>query len=128
MKAKKPIFLYRGQRFDVECAVRTNGKCESKVFLDSLTVSDRAKIIKNIKRFANAGKIRNREKFKKVEGTDFWEFKEFQTRILMYYCARGHIALTHGFVKKGDRIPKQQIERAYTIKEEYELIRKRWEA
>ena len=88
--------------------------------------SQRAKILKIIKRYADFGSIQNKEQFKKVEGC-FWEFKEYQTRILMYQCStRGHIALTHGFFKKGDKIPRNQIERAIHIKQEYDLIRKEW--
>ena len=127
MQKKRPIILYEGQKFRVECAIRKNGTCESKEFLDSLDNSNRVKIIKIIKHFAQRGLISNREKFKKVEGTNFWEFKEFQLRILMYYCAtRSVVALTHGFRKKGDRIPKPMIERAEQIKAEYDEIREGW--
>jgi phage-related protein len=99
---------------------------ENKAFLDSLDTSQRAKIVKIIKRYADFGYIRNKEQFKKVEGC-LWEFKEYQTRILMYHCStRGRIALTHGFVKKKDKVPRNQIDRATEIKNEYDSIRKGW--
>lgn len=119
----EPIVFYEGQRFIVECAIRSNGISESRRFLDDLNKPLRAKIVKIIKRFADAGWIRNSEQFKKVEGA-IWEFKEFQRRILMYYCAPGCTALTHGFKKKGNRIPKGQIDRAKQIMLEYDEIRK----
>lgn len=125
VKRNRPIILLKGQFFVVECAIRKNGTCESKDFLNSLDISNRAKIIKIIKRYADFGIIYNREQFKKIEGS-IWEFKEYQTRILMYHCAPGCIALTHGFIKKRGRIQRGEIERAIQIKNEYDLIGKEW--
>ena len=42
----------------------------------------------------------------------------------MYHCSRRVIALTHGFEKKGDKIPEGQMERTRRIKEEYDSIRR----
>jgi hypothetical protein len=123
---KKPIIFFVGQRFVVECAIRSNADCPSKDFIDSLNNQDKPKIIRTIKRYANFGTIFNKEQFKKVEGTEFFEFKSFQIRIFMYHCSLGRIALTHGFNKKGDRIPPGEIERAYLIREEYDLTRRGW--
>lgn len=119
---KKKITLYKGQYFFVECAIRTNGNSESKDFLDSLDNSQRAKILKVINRYADFGKIFNKEKFKKVGGSIF-EFKDFQTRILMYQCDRRCIVLTHGFIKKGGRTPKKEIDKANQIMGEYNSVR-----
>ena len=118
--------MLAGERVVVECVIRANGNSPSKDFLDSLNNKDRPKIMRIIKRYANFRVIFNKEQFKKVEGTDFFEFKSFQIRLLMYHCSLGRIALTHGFKKKGDRIPRSEIKRAYRIKEEYDLIRRGW--
>jgi phage-related protein len=120
----RPIIIYNGSLFAVEGAISANGECESKDFLDALGETERAKILKIIKRLANFGVVQNREQFKKVEG-EIWEFKEFQRRILMYYLPNRRIVLTHGFIKKGDRIPRSEIERANTIRHEYNQIRER---
>jgi phage-related protein len=120
----RPIIHYNGDRFTVEGAISANGECASKVFLDSLGDGERAKIYKIIKRLADFGVIHNREQFKKVEG-ELWEFKEFQRRILMYYLPNRRIVLTHGFIKKGDRIPRAEIDRAQKIMHEYNQIRER---
>jgi phage-related protein len=119
----KRIVFYKGHYFTVECAIRKNGISESQGFLDGLDRSLRAKIVRIIKRHADFGRIRNKEHFRKVEG-DIWEYKEFQRRILMYHCGPGHIALTHGFEKKGNKTPRNQIDRANQIMIEYNRIRK----
>lgn len=120
---KKPIIFYIGKIFTVECAIRSNDTSESKSFIDGLSIPEKAKIIKVIKRYADFGRIANQEQFKKVEG-DIWEFKNYQTRILMYHCSKGHIALTQGFKKKVKRTPKNEIKKANEIIEEYNEIRK----
>jgi phage-related protein len=91
--------------------------------LDSLDYSKKAKILKIIKRYADFGRISNREQFKKVEGC-IWEFKAYQTRIFMYHCAKGCVALTHGMTKKGRKIPHGEIAKGIRIKKEYDEIRK----
>lgn len=120
--ATKRIIFYRGSHFTVECAISAKGASESNDFLLGLDKKLKAKITAIITRFADLGKIVNSEHFKKVEG-DFWEFKHYQTRIIMYYCEQGHIALTNGFIKKTKKTPKSEIERAKRIKTEYDKIR-----
>ncbi len=122
----KPILLLEGSWCRVECAIRKNGKSESKAFLDDLPIPDRAKILKVVKRYANFGVIHNKEQFRKVEG-DIWEFKGSRIRVFMYHRGEGSIALTHGFMKKTRKTPRTQVERAFRIKNEYESIRKAYE-
>ena len=121
---REPIVFYEGRYFVVECAIRSNSTSESKEFLDNLGTPLRAKLVKIIKRLADFGRINSREQFRKVEGK-IWEFKEFQRRVLVYHCAPGCIALTHGFEKKSSgRTPRNQIDRANQIMLEYDEIRK----
>ncbi|MEW6669772.1 MAG: type II toxin-antitoxin system RelE/ParE family toxin [Thermodesulfobacteriota bacterium] len=109
----------------MECAkTREQDTTPIQEFLASLNNKNKAKIISIISRYAEFGKISNREQFKKVDAV-FWEFKSFQIRVFMYHCERGCIALTHGFIKKGDKIPPAEIVRAYKIKELYDEIRRR---
>jgi phage-related protein len=125
MKRNEPIILLNGQYFVVECAIRENQKSESEAFIDSLDNLEKAKILRIVKRYADFGRIYNKQQFRKVEGPLF-EFKNYQTRILMYHCAKGCIALTHGFFKKSPKIPKNEIEKGKKIKEEYDEIRRGW--
>ena len=67
--------LYQGKFHTVELAVIANGRCPAKKFLNGLSKDDREKILRVIKRLADEGKLTNREQFKKIEGEDFFEFK-----------------------------------------------------
>jgi phage-related protein len=119
----RPIILYEGQCFTVEYAIQKNGNSESKAFIELLDLKLKAKIIGIIKRFAEKGKIYNKEQFRKVEGKLF-EFKHYQTRVIMYHCSKGRVALTHGFIKKTKNTPREEIERASRIMAEYDDLRK----
>jgi phage-related protein len=120
----QPIIFCNGKKFEVQCAVQQNGISQSYEFLTGLPNPLKAKITAIIKRYAEVGIIREDTKFKKLEG-NLWEFKSFQTRVIMYHCARGVIALTNGFIKKTKRTPQSEIDRANRIKAEYDQIRKK---
>jgi len=58
------------------------------VFYDNLDKTDKAKINKLFEVLGDHGKISNKEKFKKIEGTDFFEFKNFQNPNALFLPAR----------------------------------------
>jgi len=116
---KKEV-LYKGKLHTVELAITSNGRCPGKKFLDGLSKVDREKILRIIKRRADEGKLTNREQFKKIEGEDFFEFKNFQIRMPCYFHVDGRVIITHGFLKKGDSIEPEQIYRMKRIRDEYE--------
>jgi phage-related protein len=112
--------LYQGKFHPVELAITANGRCPAKKFLNNLSKDDREKILRVIKRMADEGKVANREQFKKIESEDFFEFKNSQIRMPCYFHAAGRLIITHGFIKKGDRIRPEEIDRMKRIRDEYE--------
>jgi hypothetical protein len=112
--------LYQGKFHTVELAVTANGRCPAKKFLDGLSKDDREKILRVIKRLADEGKVINREQFKKIEGEDFFEFKNFQIRMPCYFHADGRVIITHGFPKKEGSIKPEEIDRMKRIRDENE--------
>jgi hypothetical protein len=115
--------LYRGNFYTVELAITANGRCPAEKFLNSLSKLDKERILRIIKRLADKadkGKLANRQQFKKIEGEDFFEFKNFQIRMPCYFHTDGRVIITHGFMKKGDSIPPEQIVRMKRIRNEYE--------
>lgn len=63
--------------------------------------------------------------FKKLDGTDIWEFRTkydgIQYRLLAFWdtTINSLVVATHGFIKKVQITPKQQIKRAEEIKAMY---------
>jgi len=84
----------------------------------SLTVEQRAKIVRIIKRLADIGRIYNRTQFKKIED-DFFEFKYFQIRMPCFFKPSQRVIITHGFIKKGDNIGSSETSRMKRIREEH---------
>jgi phage-related protein len=115
--------LYRGEFHTVELAITANGRCPSEKFLDGLSDLEREIILRLVKRLADKGKLSNTKQFKKVEGTEFFEFKNFQIRMPCYFHEDGRVIITHGFRKKGDSIPPEQIKRMKRIRNENEKRR-----
>jgi hypothetical protein len=116
---KKEV-LYKGNFHTIELAVTANERCPAKKFLNGLSKDDIGKILRVIKRLADEGKVTNREQFKKIEGEDFFEFKNSQIRMPCYFHAGGRLIITHGFIKKGDWIRPEEIDRMKRIRDEYE--------
>ena len=64
--------------------------------------------------------------FKKLQ-SDIWEFRTkfagLQIRLLAFWDKAGKketlVIATHGFIKKLDKVPKNEIERALKIREKY---------
>ena len=91
-------------------------------FLESLSQKAKDKILSNIRK---AKYVLNPKLFKKLEGTDIWEFRTLFNgvcyRLFAFWdtetCAL--IVATHGIVKKTQKTPKKEIEKAEAIRLEY---------
>lgn len=117
----RPV-LARGGKLTIVCARRANGSSPAREFIESLDMGDQGKLFAMFQRMADVGQISNRQKFKKLDGKIF-EFKSYQIRMP---CFRDGLqwVITHGFVKKRDRVPPAEIVRANAIMNE-DLQRRR---
>lgn len=92
-------------------------------FLDTLPLKAKTKILYNIRLVENGQ--RDIDIFKKLEGTDIWEFRTLfagmKYRLLSFFDneARALIVTTHGFLKKTQKTPAKEIEKAEAIRREY---------
>jgi len=79
---------------------------------DGLDDGDRAKLNKLFETLGDQGKISNEQKFKKIDDTEFFEFKSFQIRMPCFFVRGQLVVITHGFFKKKDKTPSGEIDRA----------------
>lgn len=96
---------------------------EAMAFLEELDEKTREKVIYNIdkSRYVNDPKL-----FKKLTN-EIWEFrtrfKKMQYRLFAFWDKRGDeetlVVSTHGMVKKTDKIPKKELEKAERIMQAY---------
>ena len=97
---------------------------EADAFLNEQSDKVKAKILYNVTRasYVNDPKI-----FKKLENTDIWEFRtlfdNLQYRLLAFWDKRNGqntlVIATHGFIKKSQKTPLQEIQHAQSIKDIY---------
>jgi Gp49-like protein DUF891 len=87
----------------------------AREFYASLGPKDEAKVQALFGRLASKGQITNREKFKRVEGTDLFELKSHQLRFLGGFRPGGRFLIAHGLWKKKDRLSHSDIEIASRV-------------
>lgn len=96
---------------------------EAQDFIEHLPQAAGDKIYYNISRVANGE--RNRELFKKLEGTDIWEFRTLyngiQYRLFAFWDREEEtmVIATHGIVKKTWKVPSKEIAKAERIRKLY---------
>ncbi|MBR5205306.1 MAG: type II toxin-antitoxin system RelE/ParE family toxin [Bacteroidaceae bacterium] len=96
---------------------------EAVEFIGSLSEQARNKIFYNIDKVE--GGIKSNDLFKKLEGSDIWEFRTLyngiQYRLFAFWDteAEALVVATHGIVKKVWKVPSKEIAKAETLREEY---------
>jgi phage-related protein len=96
---------------------------EVKLFLDQLDEKSRDKIIYNIWKARNTN---DKELFKKLQD-EIWEFRtkfnKTYFRLFAFWDKTNKedtiVISTHGLIKKTDKIPKSEIEKAERLRELY---------
>ncbi len=97
---------------------------EVRDFLKSLSPETRIKIYANLSKVQKGAKDKNI--FKKLTGTDFWEFRTRYSgkcyRLIAFWnkTEKSLVVCTHGFIKKAQKTPKNEIDKAISIRRDYE--------
>ena len=111
----RPIVV-RGCLRAIEYAVCANGSMPAREFIEGMVESERQRLGVLFRRMADTGEIHNPQQFKKIKDK-IYEFKRYQTRLGCFQVG-DRWRLTHGFIKKTDKWPKREIERATRIRKE----------
>lgn len=96
---------------------------EAKEFIDELDLKTIKKILYNIDL---AEQTNDPRLFKKLQN-DIWEFRTkftgLQIRLLAFWDKSGSketlVIATHGFIKKVDKVPAKEIDRAIRLRDKY---------
>ena len=98
------------------------GSMPALEFLDSLDLKMRAKMLRTIQLLADNG-TDLREPYSKPLGDGIFELRAKVgsdiTRVLYFFFVGRRIVLTNGFIKKTEKTPPQEIERAKHYRAEY---------
>lgn len=94
---------------------------EALSFIDSLEDKARKKVLSNI---SKAQEIRDPELFSKLDG-EIWEFRTIYNKICYRLFAfwdkkqNAVVICTHGLIKKTQKTPSQEIEKAERLRKKY---------
>jgi phage-related protein len=104
-------------------AIGTKNDCPVLAFLGVLAEQNEreySKIWALLERTINHGVPRNTEKCRVLKDTELFEFKTGGgVRIIAFWDAKRMIICTHGFMKKSQKTPKPEIEKAETGRKAY---------
>jgi len=95
---------------------------EAATFIETQSQKVRDKIYYNI---TKSRYFLDKELFKKLDGTDIWEFRTLYDgiccRLLAFWDTEKDtlVIATHGFIKKTQKTPQKEIARAEAIRKEY---------
>jgi phage-related protein len=100
-----------------------DGRCPTREFLDKLTDKAAQKVVWVLKLLQELEMVPSTY-FKKLEATDdIWECRvqlgSSTYRLLGFFSEGGIIILTHGFSKKSQKTPRNEIERAESYKKDF---------
>lgn len=96
---------------------------EAKNFIKLQPLKAQQKIYFNI--FKVEGGIMDKDLFKKLEGSEIWELRTLFNGVCYRLFAfwdkdlGSYVIVTHGIVKKTQRTPKKEIEKAERLMQEY---------
>jgi phage-related protein len=110
---------YQGEVFTVEWYYDSKGKSEPFEYFFEMPIPQQAKVMALFQRIGDTGKIYDQTKFR-FEGDGIYAFKPQPNRFLSCFAKDKKIILLHGFVKKQDKLPPKEKEKALKRKEDYE--------
>jgi len=100
----------------------SRGRCPVKRFMESLPTRDRAKVAAWIDLLEEEGPELGRPYAAKLEA-GIYELRvrvaTLRYRILYFFWTGKRIVLTHGFVKKGGPVPKEELARAKRFRQDW---------
>lgn len=115
----KEYIAYRGGRYVIEWFYSEKGKSQSLEYYQSLSPSDRRKVLRLFQLMGETGQIRNKTMFRN-EGDKIYAFKPQPHRFLCFFINGQKIVVTNGFIKKQQKLLKSEKDRAIRLKDDYQ--------
>ena len=110
---------YQGDVYQIEFYFDEKGKSQPRDYLENMTASDAKKLAHLLELMGDIGTIRNKEKFRN-EGDKIYAFKPQPHRFLCFFVSGKKIIITNAFMKKQQKLPSAEKERALEKKLDYE--------
>lgn len=120
---KKPLerdwIAYRGSAFTIEWYWDARGNSPALEYFDQLPEDRQDDLLMLLKRMGDLGRIFDKTKFRN-EGDQVFAFKPQPDRFLCFFTTGRKIIITNAFVKKSDKLPPGEKDRALRAKADFE--------
>jgi len=120
-KAVKPedCLAFLGDKYQIEWFFDEKLKSEVKEYFENLSENQQGKLLQMFEVMGTTGLIRNKVKFRN-EGDKIYAFKPKPDRFLCFFTKGKKLILTNAFIKKQDKLPQSEKDRAIKRMENYE--------
>ncbi|WKN41885.1 type II toxin-antitoxin system RelE/ParE family toxin [Tunicatimonas pelagia] len=115
----KEYIAYQGTRYVIEWFYSDKGKSQALEYYQSLAPADRRKVLRLFQMMGEIGQIRDQTKFRN-EGDKVYAFKPQPHRFLSFFFEGQKIIVTNAFIKKQQKLPKTEKERALRLMADYQ--------
>lgn len=117
---KEDYIFYQGEKFQVEFYFTRAGKMPAKEYYEKESINVQVKLAALLKYIADHGRLFDITKFRIVDSEDkIFEFKPANHRFFSFFYKGGKIIITNAYLKKSQKVSRQDLEKAKTIKREY---------
>jgi phage-related protein len=116
--SKREWIAYRGRAFTIEWYWNAQERSPALEYFEALNEDRQDSLLMLLKRMGDLGKIFDKTKFRN-EGDQIFAFKPQPDRFLGFSAAGRKIIITHGFVKKSDKLPPGEKDRALRAMADY---------
>jgi phage-related protein len=115
---KKEYIAHTGSKYEIEWYYDTSGRSQAQEYFDKLPSKQKRKLFYLFEVMGSEGIIQNEEKFRH-EGDQIYAFKPKPDRFLCFFYRGGKIIITNAFVKKSDKLPPREKEKALRYRKDY---------
>jgi phage-related protein len=114
------FIAYKGRFFTIEWYFDDCGRSVALEYFESLSVTEKNKVLYLFQTMGDFGKIRNQQKFN-YEGDQIYAFKPIPHRFLSFFFTGSKIIVTNAFEKKQQKLPPREKDKALRCRQDYEI-------
>lgn len=115
---KKEYIVYAGEKFTIEWYFDDNGTSAALEYFEDMEWERQKKTLLLFRRLGDVGEIFNKEKFRH-EGDQVYALKPSQDRFLCFFFTGSKVIITNAYMKKTEKMPIREKERALKAKSDY---------
>ena len=118
-RTKSELIAYQGPAFTIEWYWDALGRSAALDYFEELPEDRQDNLLMLLKRMGDFGRIFDKTKFRN-EGDQIFAFKPQPDRFLCFFATGRKIIITSAFVKKSDKLPPGEKDRALRAKADFE--------